>query len=164
MALTVINFMDRLTGSLAGLEDSAGDLRKYVRGLFNKANILQVPTDADGDFTMAAQSLFRVDRDITVVSAYFIAAAALTADNTNNTTLKLNKADGAGGAETIVASWLTNVAGGSGVAFVPKLLTNSGTAANLNVDAGQILGVVGTKGGTGVTLPAGVMVVNYRER
>jgi len=167
MTLSVTNFIDKLTGSLAGLEDTSGDLRKYIRGLFNKVAILQVPLDADGSFTVASASTFRADRDITVVSAYFLTAGTVTAHGTNFTTLKLNKYDGAGGTATLVASRATDTVTTDDVAaLVPWALVNSATAADLNLAAGNVLGVLGdiTGGGSGVATPAGVLIVNYKER
>lgn len=164
MTLSLASFIDKFAGSLSGLEDTSGDLKKYIRNLFNKIAILQVPTDADGDFTVASASMFRADRDIMVVSAYLLTAGTITGDNTNKTTLALNKYDGAGGGATVVASRTTVLTTGDVAAGVPWLLTNSSTAADLNLAAGAILGVTGTKAGSGVTVPAAVMIVNYKER
>lgn len=165
MTLSVANFIDKLTGAFGGIEDSSRDLRKYVGNLFNKVAVLQVPTDADGDFTVASASMFRADRDITVVSVYLLTAGTITAHGTNYTTLALNKYDGAGGSATIVSSRATDTVTTDDVAAgVPWALVNSSTAADLNLAAGAILGVTGTKASAGVTVPAAVLIVNYKER
>ncbi len=166
MTLSVANFIDKLAGAFGGLEDTSSNLRSYIANLFQKTLNLNVPTDADGDFAIAASSLWRADRDLTVIAAYYLCAATgITAHGTNFTTLALNKYDGAGGAATIVASRATDTVTDDDVtAMIPWQLTNSGTAANLNLSAGQLLGVTGTKGAAGVAVPDGVLIVVYKER
>jgi hypothetical protein len=88
--------------------------------------------------------------DGTVSAVRLIPEAALTADNTNNRTFRLLNKGQTGAGSTVIASYQSNVAGGSLVAFDEKPLTLSGTAANLVVAAGDVLVLDETVAGTGV--------------
>jgi hypothetical protein len=79
--------------------------------------------------------------------------AALTADNANNATVKAVKGDGAGGAETIMASVQTTVANGNWVAGGKKAVALSGTVANTRFAKGEVVGFSIAKTGTGVVVP-----------
>ena len=162
-AITASEFRDKLRGLFGSSEDSTGGLKTQVDQIKQHTKSYDVPTDADGDFTVIY--LDRFDRDITITAASFLTAGTITADATNYTTLKLNVYDGAGGAATLAASRATDTVTTDDVAAgVPWALVNSGTAANLNVDSGEVIGVVGTKAAAGVTVPAGKLVVVWEER
>jgi hypothetical protein len=86
-----------------------------------------------------------------VVSAVrLVPEAALVADNTNNRIIRVLNKGQSGAGSTVVATYTSNVAGGSLVAFDEKLLTLSGTPANLVVAAGDVLVLDETVAGTGV--------------
>jgi hypothetical protein len=86
----------------------------------------------------------------TVTAARLFPEAALTADNTNNRTIRVLNKGQAGAGATVVASYQSNVAGGNLVAFDEKPLTLSGTPANLVVAAGDVLVADEVVAGTGV--------------
>jgi cytochrome c1 len=88
--------------------------------------------------------------DGTVTAVTIVPEAALTADNTNNRTFRLVNKGQAGAGTTVVASYQSNVAGGSLVAFDEKALTLSGTPANLTVAQDDVLAADEVVAGTGV--------------
>lgn len=165
MSFSVNDLKLRLRQLCSDMDADADEIKAVVDGLFtqNQPRILQVPTDADGNFTVVYGDV--LDKDITVTAVKFLTAGTITADGTNYTTLALNKYDGAGGSATIVASRATDTVTTDDVAAgVPWALTLSGTAANLDVDAGEVLGVTGVKASAGVAVPAGIIVVEYIPR
>jgi len=76
----------------------------------------------------------------------------ITGDNTDYFTLLLKKNDGAGGAETTVAS-LAFLTGEDATTEALKALTLAGSGAS-SVTAGQALGLEITKTGSGLVSPA----------
>jgi hypothetical protein len=101
--------------------------------------------------------------DATVVSVTYIPEAAVTGVATNNRTLSvINKGqDGTG--STSVAS-LTFGNGTNAAAFDSTALTLSGTAANLNVTAGDVLAFASIHNGTGITDPGGTVRIGLSRR
>lgn len=94
-----------------------------------------------------------------IVSVTFVPSAAITADGTNFSTYTLtNKVAGAGSTAVASRAWSAT----NSVASTPEAFTLSGTAANLLVGADDSLEVVKTHGGTGLTIPDGLLVINYR--
>lgn len=113
---------------------------------------------ADGAASTATSEhvVHRMSSAGTIAAVYFIPDAALTGDATNNATLSVAKRDGAGGASSPIASRQTTAANGNWTAFVP---VNFGTVSNAAVIAGDLLTFAISKGGTGVAVPAGLLVV-----
>lgn len=94
-----------------------------------------------------------------IVSVTFVPSAAITADPTNFTTYTLtNKVAGAGSTSVATRAWSAT----SSVASTPEALTLSATAANLLVGDGDSLEIVKTVGGTGLVIPDGLLVINYK--
>lgn len=128
---------------------------------------LKEADDAAASTATAERSVFHVPAHLTngirIVSISYTPDGAVTADAANNATIAFAKRDGVGGGSTPVASYTSDVAGGSLTAHVPKLLTNSATPANLELAAGNVLTEAITKGGTGVALQAGVFTIVYDE-
>lgn len=114
--------------------------------------------DATAATASAERPVFRAADACTVTAAYFLPGGALTADNTDYAVLRIQKRDGVGGSASTVASYTTNVAGGSLTAQVTKSL---GTITNASVAAGSILTFEITKGGSGVAVPAGQLLITY---
>lgn len=85
-----------------------------------------------------------------VTEATIISEANLTADNTNNRTLTIFNRGQTGAGTTVVATYQTNVAGGSLVANDEKSLTLSPTPANLVFARGDVFECVETVAGSGV--------------
>jgi len=93
-----------------------------------------------------------------VLGVAIVPDAALTADAANNATIVVRRRTALGADGGIVATITTNLASGSWVAFVPKVVP---LAAPVNVDltAGQSLTVQITKAGTGVVVPASSLLI-----
>lgn len=91
-----------------------------------------------------------------VISVYFIPAAALTADPSNNATIQVQKRTAGGAAVTVAQITTTTAAGGTGnwTAWQPVLITVTAAA----VAAGDALTFNIAKNGTGVVVPAGQLV------
>lgn len=88
-----------------------------------------------------------------LVDLVIVPTAALTAHDTNNATITIRKKDSAGGSSTSVATITTTVASGSWVAFAPKAMVLTATAADLRIAAGSSISVQITKNGAGVVVP-----------
>ena len=98
------------------------------------------------------------DFNMNVTSVKYFPAATLTSDSTNYQTIALEKGDLAAGTRTAIASVATTPAGsGSWSALVP--VTIPITAANAFVSANASLMVKATVSGSGVVIPAGVLIV-----
>jgi hypothetical protein len=98
-----------------------------------------------------------------IVSIYLVTAGTLAADNSNYATITVEKADGAAGSQTTVASLATTEAGGSWAAGTSKALTLSTTKANVLLDAGEVLSFKIDKSGTGVSVPITSLFVEMRK-
>lgn len=97
----------------------------------------------------------------TITGVKFTPSAAITADGTNNSVYTLqNKGSGAGSTSVATRSWAAT----NSVASTPENMTLSGTAANLNVAAGDSLEIVKTHGGTGLVIPDGLLTISYKAR
>jgi hypothetical protein len=105
-----------------------------------------------------------VQYDATVTEVSIIPNAALTADATNNRTFTLQNRLQDGTGTTVVATLVTDVAGGNWVAHDEKLMTLTATVANRNVAAGDVLTMVETHGGSGVAHPEMQIVVRGTKR
>lgn len=114
-----------------------------------------VKAAADGAAgTATAETAFaRVSQPGNVSNVFYVPSAALTGDPTNNATILVQKRDGIGGAPVTVATLTTTV---SWAAFVPVSL---GTITNAALAPGNVLTLSISKGGTGVVVPAGELIV-----
>lgn len=91
-------------------------------------------------------------------SCKFVPTEALVADNSNYADIDLVWNDGAGGADTTIASLNTKVTGtGNWVADIAESLTLDN--AEVKVAAGSQLQVKITKQGSGVAVPAGTFIL-----
>ncbi len=91
-----------------------------------------------------------------VVQARVTSSAALTASDTDNAVFTLNSYTAAGVLTAAVAVMTTNVALGSFAAGQTKVFTL--TSANVVIPAGGCLGLVITKGGSGVSVTVGTKI------
>jgi flavoprotein len=96
----------------------------------------------------------------TVTSVQYVTPSAITGANTNTRRCRSSTRAQAGSGSTTVAS-LALTSGVNTVAFVPKAVTLSGTAANLVLASGDVLIWNSTHVGTGITDPGGLVVVTY---
>lgn len=132
--------------------------RQLIRDTFT---LLKPAADGAAGTTTAytAAHQIRMPRPCRVIAADVQPQAALTADNTNNATVKVVKGDGAGGAEVIAASVQTTVANGNWVAGGTKSVPVSGTVANTRIPKGGVLSFSIAKSGTGVVVPISAITV-----
>lgn len=93
----------------------------------------------------------RAPFDLSVEEFAVIPAGAVTANDSNNATLTVAKADGLGGASTPIATLTTNLAAGNWVTDVTKFATVVNGPARL-VAKGQIITIRKSITGTGVIL------------
>lgn len=141
---------------LAGLMDKA--LRNQEEAKFVKE------ADDGAAATATSETVFFENtsgRDRTIVAAKYIPSAALTANDTNYATLLLDKrlsSDYGTAVNVATETTETTGSGGSGnwTAFTPVTL---GALAQTVLENGALLTVEITKTGTGVIVPAGVLVV-----
>ena len=103
-------------------------------------------------------TLGEVKRDGTVTSATLIPDSAITGAATNHRRVRVINKGQAGTGTTIVAE-LTFSNGVNAAVTDETALTLSGTAANLEVVAGDILAYESTAVGTGIADPGGVVQV-----
>lgn len=103
----------------------------------------------------------RVPFRCTVVAAYWVPSAAVTANGANYAVLGLRNRgdDGAGSALAATRSYSAT----NSTAFVAEAMT-LGTLANRTLDAGDVLTVEKVNTGTGVAIPDGVVVVHVQAR
>lgn len=98
----------------------------------------------------------------TVVSVKYVPTAALTANDNDYATLRVQRRDSNGANPATVASQTTKVTGGSGdwTAFKAVALTNG---AGVALAAGEHLTFDIAKAGNGVAVPSGQLVVEYTD-
>ena len=113
------------------------------------------------NYTAAYQ--LRMPRAGRILGAFIQPAAALTADATNNATVTAVSADGLGGAGVVMATLVTDVAGGNWAAGVTKTMTVTSTLANTRFAAGAVISFAIAKGGTGVAVPISNIVIDIED-
>ncbi len=103
---------------------------------------------------------FTVPAKCTVQSVKWVPFAAVTANGTNYSTLSVRnrKQDASGTALPASRSYAAT----NSVAFVPEAMTLSGTAADLNFAAGDVITVQRIHTASGVVIPAGVVEVTIQ--
>lgn len=105
--------------------------------------------------------LGEVPRASVVVSASYTPDAAITGANTNTRLVRVVNRGQAGTGTTVVASLQFN-AGVNAVAGDEVALTLSGTSADLNLAAGDVLAVESNAVGTGLADPGGLVAVEFQ--
>ena len=106
-------------------------------------------------------ALFIAEFNLTITAVKLVPNAAITANGANYFDLAvLNKAAGAGATSIATRSWAAT----NSAAFTPEQMALSGTAANLNVAAGELLTLVRTVTGTGLAMPDATVQVHARIR
>ena len=118
-------------------------------------------TDTAGtDYTYGG---IKVPFNITIVAVDICPHATLTADNTDYATLSLTKSDGAAGSATTIASQTTQITGSGNWAadtYVPLTVT----AADADVDDGQMLLFEKVHANSGVSVGGCSVTIRYRRR
>ena len=108
-------------------------------------------------------NLHRVDSDGTVTSVTYAPVTAITGANTNTRSLSLVNKGQAGAGNTVIATIQYN-SGVNAAASDENAVTLSGTPANLNVVAGDILQWQSTAVGTGIADPGGLVAVTIAAK
>lgn len=157
------NDMSRIANSIGNDDRSSAAYsatqgsKEAARNLIRREFILVKPAaDAMAADTTAYTAAFqiRMTRAAKILGAYINPQSTLTAHASNFATIKVVKGDGAGGAETIMASVTTEVTGsGNWAAGVPEALTVSATAADTRIARGEVLGFSIAKAASGVVVP-----------
>lgn len=108
-------------------------------------------------------NVFRCPSDGTVTSVAYAPVTAITGANTNTRSVSLvNK--GQGGAGSTVIATIQYNSGVNAAASDENTVTLSGTPANANVTAGDILQWQSTAVGTGIADPGGLVAVTVSAR
>lgn len=132
------------------------DFQVYQGGA-NQSAAVRLPAD-DASGATTELGVWRAPFACTVTGVYVVPDAALTADNTNFSTLTVSHYTSAGGSKTALASLTTEITGsGDWVAFAPEALTISSAA----LTAGQAVSFESATSGTGVNLPLMGLVIEY---
>lgn len=102
------------------------------------------------------------DSNLTLVALKIVPNAAITANGTNYFDLALiNKGAAAAGSTSMATrSWIAT----NSVAFVAESCTLSGTAANLNASAGDVLDLQRTITASGLAMPDMLVELHYKLR
>lgn len=97
-----------------------------------------------------------------IIGVKWIPAAAIAANGTNYFTMNLRNRGAAGAGATAIAT--RSYVATNSTANVAEAMTLSGTAADLNVAAGDVITVDKVNTGTGLAMPDGVVQVTYQAR
>lgn len=158
--MTVQNVLNQLDGIYPS---DPGELVTDSQDVFSDEIIL-IPMILDAaagtDYTYGS---FKAQWAFQVLEAVICPGAALVAADATANTYTLGKADGAGGASTVIASLQTLVASGNWVADTFKALTLSATVANTRVARGQIVTFKKTHLSTGTVTPASTLYLKVRK-
>lgn len=138
-------------------------LRYHTVLLFEKPAADAMAADATSERACKWYVPAHMTNGVEVVSVSVLPTAALTAHDTNNASLLVDKNDGAGGARTNVATLTTNVASGNWSAFSRKAFTLDSTLANIQIAAGGMLTFEITKASSGVAVPICNVVAVVKE-
>lgn len=126
--------------------------------LFPSAALPAVATGTDADV-----AVFVAPFDCTVTAVTYVANATITGADTNSRTLNLRNKGLTGAGSTAVAS-KAFTSGVNATAFDETSLTLSGTAANLDLAAGDVLALQSDSVGTGLADPGGLLRVSVARR
>jgi hypothetical protein len=114
--------------------------------------------DAAASTTLTQQQIFRIPSGATVNKVTVTPFGAATANNTTYATVTVGYVDGVGSGGSVLATLLTNVAGGSWVALTTK---DMGAITSSAVPAGGVLYFSIAKASTGVQLPSFTICVEF---
>lgn len=118
-----------------------------------------VPSQATAG-TTDVWTVWLVPYDCEVTAVKFIPDAAITADGTNFSvyTVTNESTDGTGTADVATRTWAAT----NSVAQVADSLTLGTDSGDTTLTAGDVVSVVKSIGGTGLTIPDGLLVIDYR--
>jgi hypothetical protein len=108
-------------------------------------------------------NILRAPSDATVTAVTYAPVTAITGANTNTRSVSLVNKGQTGAGSTVIATIQYN-SGVNAAAADENAVTLSGTPANLNVAAGDILQWQSTAVGTGIADPGGLVCVTAAAR
>lgn len=114
--------------------------------------------DAAASTTVAQQQFALIPSGATGAKVSIVPFGAVAANNTTYATVTVGHVDGAGSGGSVLATLLTNVAGGSWVALTTK---NMGAITSSNIPANGVLYFSIAKASTGVQLPSFTICVEF---
>lgn len=138
------------------------DLLREIGGLGFPVSGIAAAADAATDGVNASFSIVMPFKG-RVTAVQMIPSAAITANGTNFRTLTVRNKGTNGLTGTTAVATRTWSAGNSALS-TPELFTLSGTAANLEVQAGDVLELRQDHTGTGLAIPASSYVVYVLPR
>ena len=139
------------------------NIRLHEVILFVKDAVDAMPGDATAETAAYWYVPAHMVDGVEVVSVTVLPKSALTAHDTNNASILIDKTDGAGGARTNVATLTTNLASGNWVAFARKSATVTSTLADRTVAAGGAFTFEITKANSGVAVGICTIVMVVKE-
>lgn len=169
------NDMSHIADGIAKPEASNADLYDHAQGstgparnLIRRTYVLRKPAvDAMAADTTAytAADQIRMRCAGRILGVNVQPQGSLTANDTDYATISVQKADGLGGAGTIMASKTTKITGGTGdfAAGRSEALALSATVANTRFAVGSVLGFAIAKAGSGVAVPVCTISVDIEE-
>lgn len=147
--------------SLAGLFGVHGSSTASAKDAADRAYkhtvTWEIPADTNAATNITDEYFWTTETNVKLKAVTLLPDAAANANATNYAILNVKKADGAGGTASVVANvatTATNLAAG-----VPYDLTIQST----DIDAGEVLAFGAGKGGSGVDLPTGKLIVTVEE-
>lgn len=110
-----------------------------------------------------------VPRNATITGINVLVGTTIVANDTNYWTFAITNKSGDGSGSTAILAATdantTKATGGTGItAFDTTALALSGTAANLNVSAGDCLVLTATKAASAANLVEATIQINYKDR
>ncbi len=99
---------------------------------------------------------------VRLVSVGYIPEDTLTGANTNSMNVELRNKGADGTGATVVTTVKSFLSGTNANAFTADAQTLSSTVADTDIDANETVVWRRTKVGTGLTMPAGVVIIGYQ--
>lgn len=144
-------------GLMSGLDETDRLLLKRILGLRFKTRVALGDRGATAT-SAGATPFFTNDSDVSVrvIAAKLLSPVTIAPGATNNVVFAVDKVDSAGSNSATVASYTSDVAGGTATADVPKALTVvGGTSTVATIASGWTLRASATKGASGVIISDG---------
>ncbi len=154
--LTGLRIFNALSGLLGALDSTDTLLLKRILGVRFKQK-LEMRDGGVLATTVHATPFYTNDSGVSVkvVSATLVCPVTVTPGATANVVVLLDKVDALGTNAATIASYTSDVAGGTATAFIPKALTVvGGTSTVATLATGWVLRASATKGSTGIGIGA----------
>ncbi len=152
--LTGVRIFNAIKGLFSSLDSTDELLLKRMLGVRFKVPVLIGDQGATAT-SAAAIPFFTNDTGVSlrVVEANLLAPVTIAPGATDNVAFVLSKVDSAGSNAATVASYTSDVAGGTATADVPKAMTVvGGTSTVATIADGWTLRIAATKGASGVLI------------